>query len=56
MIANHLDQFRNNGSGNWVDGKMPAQGATMVTDLSIRIMMKMESGSKGIPFKLHDLQ
>ena len=50
------DRFRNNGSGNWVDWKMSAQEGTMVTGLSIQIMMKMESGSYGISFKLYDLQ
>ena len=30
-------------------GKMSAQAVTKVTDLSIRIMMRMESGSHGIP-------
>lgn len=37
-------------------GKMSAQEGTMVTDLSIRIMMRMKSGSHGIPFKLYNLQ
>ena len=39
----------------WI-GKMSAQEGTMATDLSIRIMMRMESGSYGISFKLYDLQ
>ena len=40
------DRFRNNGSGNWVDWRMLAQAVTKVTDLNIRITMRMESGNK----------
>ena len=37
-------------------GKMSVQAATKVTDLSIRITMRMENGSHEIPFKRYDLQ
>lgn len=50
------DRFRNNGSGNWVDWEDVSTEGTMATDLSILIMMRMESGSYGISFKLYDLQ
>ena len=33
-----------------------AKAVTKVTDLNIRIMMKMESGNHGIPFKFYDLK
>ena len=39
------DRFRKNGSGNWIDWKMLAQGTMMATALSTQIMTKTASGN-----------